>query len=219
MKFTLLNNEPYVLKIEDVFSKKVNKEILDEAVGLRKYFFDAVLANNNNDKEKRSNQVIYYDNHYKDNRDKSVLLRNINKFFSNGDLINILNSSKEPIRTFSRTNHHESQVSRYGDNGQKYVWHIDNNNSSLRIITFVYYFNVEPKKYKGGEIVFSSSPIKNCTKSCTILDDTMPQIKAMPENNVGYIFDSFTAHTVLPTTSPKSFKDGRFSLNCWLGIK
>ena len=216
MKFSLLSNNPYVLKIENVFSKKINKEILDEAVGLKNHFFDAVLANNRNDKSVRSNTALYYDTHYKDKRYESVLLTNIDKFFSDNNLSSILSSSKFPIRTFRNTNSHESQVSRYGDNGQKYIWHVDNsNNSNSRIITFVYYFNVEPKKYKGGEIVFSSSPI---TSESKLLDETMPQVKAIPENNVGYIFDSYTSHTVLPTTSPKSFKNGRFSLNCWLGI-
>jgi Rps23 Pro-64 3,4-dihydroxylase Tpa1-like proline 4-hydroxylase len=219
LKFSLLSNEPYVLKIENVFSKKINKEILDEAVGLKKYFFEALLEDDMKKKERRNNKTIYYDSHYENKRDDSSLLRNIAEFFTNDELFDILHSSKYPMNLFTKTNWHETQVSRYGDNGQKYIWHIDNNNTSNRLITFVYYFNVEPKKYKGGEIVFSSSPITDCNKGCKLLDESMPQIKIMPENNVGYIFDTWTAHTVLPTTSPKSFKDGRFSLNCWLGVK
>jgi len=213
MKFKLLSNEPYVLKIENVFTKKISQDILDEAVGLKNDFSVATIQNGVN-KKTRDNQVIYYDNYYLNKRDKSVLLKNIGKFFANEDFGNILRSSKDPIRRFPNTNYHETQVSRYGDNGQKYEWHIDNDGSNGRLITFVYYFNVEPKKYQGGNIVFSSSPITD-----KLVDNDLPQINEIPQNNTGYIFDCYTAHTVLPTTSPKKFKDGRFSVNCWIGIK
>ena len=33
------------------------------------------------------------------------------------------------------------------------------------------------------------------------------------------IFGSKIAHTVLPTTSPKTFDSGRFSVNIWVGVK
>jgi len=178
MKFKLLSNEPYVLKIENVFTKKISQDILDEAVGLKNDFSVATIQNGVN-KKTRDNQVIYYDNYYLNKRDKSVLLKNIGKFFANEDFGNILRSSKDPIRRFPNTNYHETQVSRYGDNGQKYEWHIDNDGSNGRLITFVYYFNVEPKKYQGGNIVFSSSPITD-----KLVDNDLPQINEIPQNKV-----------------------------------
>jgi Rps23 Pro-64 3,4-dihydroxylase Tpa1-like proline 4-hydroxylase len=224
LKFNLISDNPYVLKIENVFSKKINKEILDEAVRLKKHFKNATISdnktikNNKINKTFRNNLSIYYDEYYNQNRGKSVLLNNIDIFLRNIDLMSIIRSSNPSIRVLLNSNYHESQVSRYGDDGQKYLWHIDNDNTTRRLVTFVYYFNVEPKKYQGGEIVFSSSPITDGLNANNILNKDMPQVKAIPENNVGYIFDSFTAHTVLPTTSSKTFNHGRFSLNCWIGI-
>jgi len=69
----------------------------------------------------------------------------------------LLSSSQIPLNEFNQTNVHETQVSRYGDSSQKYDWHCDSDNKK-RIITIVYYFHKEPKKYKGGEIELSRSP-------------------------------------------------------------
>jgi Rps23 Pro-64 3,4-dihydroxylase Tpa1-like proline 4-hydroxylase len=51
------------------------------------------------------------------------------------------------------------------------------------------------------------------------VDNNAELITIEPENNMAVIFGSRIPHTVLPTTSPKEFNRGRFSVNCWIGIK
>ena len=81
------------------------------------------------------------------------------------------------------------------------------------MITVVYYAGL--KKYEGGELFFSNSPIIDGK-----LIEKKPEILAIsPEPNTMYIFASNTTHAVAQTQSPEEFKLGRFSVNCWVGIK
>ena len=63
------------------------------------------------------------------------------------------------MHNFQHSNFHETQVSRYGNDGQLYNYHIDAFSDDMRQVTVVYYFHEEPKKYTGGEITLTSSPI------------------------------------------------------------
>ena len=219
MEFELLSQNPWVLKIKEPFTKEENKEILNEAIKLKRNFISAVIGSIDGtgviNKKYRTNTAMYYDPYYENKREQSQLLRCIDQILSNMDIHGITHTSRYPLNQFSYTNFHETQVSRYGNEGQKYDWHVDAGDKSSRMITFVYYFNSEPKKYKGGEITFTSSPLHNNIP----LDDNAPKITVIPENNTAYMFDSWTPHAVSNTKSPDTFKYGRFSVNTWIGIK
>ena len=214
MKFEFIYDPVPLIIIRDIFTKKENAEIFAEAIKNKNNFKLAKAIGKN--EEFRSNIFADYDTLYVKDRTKSKLLSLIDKNFQNRKFGEILNSFVFPINLLGQTNTHESQVSRYGDQGQAYKWHFDafvTNNE--RLITLVYYFNKEPKKYKGGEIQFTRSPIHDGK----IVDKNKTPITINPENNMMVIFGSKIAHTVLPTTSPKTFDNGRFSVNVWVGIK
>lgn len=209
-----INYDPvYSIVIKNVFSKEINKKIFDEAIANKKNFSIAHIGNNKINKKSRNNLTAFYDLIYSNNRNGSILLKTIEDFFQNSYLSALLSSSQIPLNEFNETNVHETQVSRYGDNNQKYEWHCDSGNKK-RIITIVYYFHKEPKKYQGGEIELSRSP----NVFGKIIDDNKDNfITIPPENNMMVIFAGNVSHRVKTTESPKKFDLGRFSVNCWIG--
>ena len=214
MEFEFIYDPVPLIIIRNIFTKKENSEIFAEAIKNKKNFKLGIAIDKN--KKFRTNLMIDYDIIYNKDRTKSKLLNLIDKNFKNMKFKEILNSFVFPINLLGQTNFHESQVSRYGNQGQEYKYHQDSfaeNNS--RMITLVYYFNKEPKKYKGGEIQFTRSPIYDGK----IFDKNQTPITITPENNMMVVFSSKVAHTVLPTTSPKTFDSGRFSVNIWVGVK
>jgi|LWDU01.1.fsa_nt_gi Rps23 Pro-64 3,4-dihydroxylase Tpa1-like proline 4-hydroxylase len=214
MKFEFIYDPVPLIIIRDIFTKKENAEILAEVIKNKENFKPAIAIGKI--EEFRNNIISDYDMIYSQDRTKSILLTLIDKNFNNKKFIEIINSFVYPINLLGQTNTHESQVSRYGDQGQEYKYHIDsfaeNNN---RMITLVYYFHKEPKKYKGGEIQFTRSPIHDGK----VMDKNETPITITPENNMMVVFNSKVAHTVLPTTSPKTFDKGRFSVNIWVGVR
>lgn len=200
--------------INNMFEPEVNKKIMDEILSNENEFKGATLASGIVEKY-RNNTVAYYDMIYNKNRYDSELLKAIDSSFINPLITDMLASSPYPISEFPLTNYHETQVSRYGDDNQRYIWHIDRLGNSQRQLTLVYYANIEPKKYSGGELQLTNSPIY---EDKTVIDK--PEVKTItPKNNMGIIFGATTAHMVLPTKSSDKFEDGRFSVNCWIGRK
>ena len=212
MKVEVFFDPVFHIIIKDIFTDEENKNILDEAVSLEDKFVEADV-NRGVDKNIRYNDVVYYDPLFKD-RYNSELLTRIDSLFIHPEFNDLLSSSPYPINVFNRTNHHVTQVSRYGNNS-KYDWHIDSFDNNDRIITAVYYFNETPKQYIGGELQLTNSPISSGQPVIY-----SPKIKTIiPNNNMLVIFDSHTPYRVLPTQSPEEFNLGRFSVNCWIGIK
>ena len=204
--------DPFLIIIRDVFTEEENKEILAEAIKNKKDFQESVIGGGKN-KKFRNNTVAYYDEIYSQDRSFSKLLTKIEDLFRTDQFKEVLASSPDPVNRFSMSNRHETQVSRYGDEGQKYNYHVDAFADNRRDLTLVYYFNEEPKKYSGGEISFTKSPIFNGKK----MDKSQKEITIKPENNMAVIFGGKTPHFVHPTKSPKTFNKGRFSVNCWIG--
>tara|TARA_R110000824_G_scaffold320341_1_gene507317 strand:+ start:53 stop:694 length:642 start_codon:yes stop_codon:yes gene_type:complete len=211
MEFEFVYEPVPLIIIRDVFTEKENTEILAEAIRNRSSFKPATTFSGKGGI--RSNLSSYYDDLYSNDRTKSKLLEAIGGCFGNTEISEILSSFTYPINMFPHTNTHETQVSRYGDQGQDYKYHIDSDGNDGRLVTLVYYFNSTPKKYKGGEIQFTRSPIHDGKP----VDKNEELITITPENNMMVVFGSKVAHTVLSTTSPKTFDKGRFSANVWLG--
>ena len=214
MEFEFIYDPVPLIIIRNIFTKKENSEILAEAIKNKKNFKLGIAMNRT--EKFRNNTVSEYDTIYIKDRTKSKLLTMIDKNFKNRKFTDILNSFVFPVNLLGQTNLHETQVSRYGDQGQKYKYHTDAfSDNNKRMITLVYYFNKEPKKYKGGEIQFTRSPIYDGK----IFDKNQTPITITPENNMMVVFSSKVAHTVLPTISPKTFDKGRFSVNIWVGVR
>jgi Rps23 Pro-64 3,4-dihydroxylase Tpa1-like proline 4-hydroxylase len=213
MKFEFIYEPVPLIIVRDVFTKKENKEILAEAISHKKSFESAGTGLDNNATKFRDNKVAYYDNIYLHDRTKSKLLSKLDVLFGTDIFKEVLASSHHPVNLFTQSTYHETQVSRYGDDGQKYDYHLDAFHDNKRQLTLVYYMHEEPKKYKGGEILFTRSPISKGKP----MDPNEEPIKIAPENNMAVIFGSRVPHMVMPTKSPKTFSKGRFSVNCWIG--
>jgi len=218
-KITIIRDPVYAIIFDDFFDDDINKDIMKEAIKNQKQFKYGTIGYGDigrSDSKYRTNIVSFYDQIYEGKREDSVLLKNIDKTLQSDEMREILSSSQFPINMYSLTNTHETQVSRYGDE-QFYKWHLDNYfGSTSRIITLVYYFNNEPVKFEGGELSLTNSPSfhdKLIEKNPNILD-------IEPKNNRAIVFASNTEHSVKPVKNKSyEFEDGRFSANCWIGIK
>jgi len=214
VKFKVNHNPIFCLEIENFFSPEANKKILEEAVKFESAFADGVVGGGKN-KEMRDNRVAFYDNIFQ-NRGTCILLKEIEKKFTNTKLREVLASCPYPLTDFLMTNTHETQVSRYGDKKQKYKWHIDRFANTSRHISMVYWFCKEGIKIEGGELGLTSSPINDGK----LIEDGHAEILKIPyKNNKAMFFASFTPHCVFPTTTLKKFDEGRFSANVWIGYR
>ena len=104
-------------------------------------------------------------------------------------------------------NQFETHLTAHND-GDYYLWHTDNKSERVRdrIITYVFYFNMEPKQFSGGEL--------------GIYPENAEPIYITPENNTMVIFKSSLLHEVKPVSCPsRIFENGRFTLNGWIKIK
>ena len=107
----------------------------------------------------------------------------------------------------------ESQMTAH-NHGNYYKIHNDSGSpdSASRVLTYVYYYNREPKAFTGGELVIYDSKIENGysvgAKSHKIIQ---------PTNNTIVFFPSYCMHEVLPVSCPTEyFADSRFTINGWV---
>lgn len=97
----------------------------------------------------------------------------------------------------------EAQITAHGDGGF-YRWHTDNGSLEVktRYVTFVYYFNLEPKVFTGGNLEIESDGQRK-----TIV----------PENNTIVFFRSSLNHQVTEVQlEPNLFENSRFTVNGWV---
>jgi SM-20-related protein len=107
----------------------------------------------------------------------------------------------------------EAQITAHND-GNYYKVHNDNGSpdTASRELTYVYYFNREPKAFSGGELRLYDSRIEN---SFFVKAESFRTIE--PRNNSIVFFLSRSMHEVLPVRCPsKSFADSRFTMNGWV---
>lgn len=208
-----------MILVRDCFEKEVNRSIMNEAIMLKSKFGPAMVRTGNVDHVNegyRNNTNISYDDEFQKDRSKSTLLKFLHQLFQDPKIATPLNSAPYPLNRFALTNHDITQVSRYGDEGQRYGWHIDRFANDERVITFVYYFFKEPKQFEGGQLEITSSPHD---ENGELLDKSAKVHKIDVQNNMGIFFPSTVSHRVLNTMSPKAFEKGRFGANVWIGFK
>ncbi|MGE0449971.1 MAG: 2OG-Fe(II) oxygenase [Vicinamibacterales bacterium] len=107
----------------------------------------------------------------------------------------------------------EAQLTAHND-GDYFKVHPDSGSgdTATREITFVYYFNREPKGYAGGELVLYDSRLVNGVLE---KDESFSLIE--PRRNSMVLFRSHCHHEVLPVTCPSgAFADSRFTINGWV---
>ena len=97
-----------------------------------------------------------------------------------------------------------ARILHYGD-GVFFKPHSDNYAKSTmhRVLTCLYYFHREPKRFTGGELVLYGGSGRVETIE--------------PENGLLVVFDSSMAHEVKPVVcSSNEFLDGRFCITVWI---
>jgi Rps23 Pro-64 3,4-dihydroxylase Tpa1-like proline 4-hydroxylase len=110
-------------------------------------------------------------------------------------------------------NYVEAQLTAHND-GNYYKVHNDNGSSdtATRELSYVYYFNREPKAFFGGELSIYDSKIEN---NFYVAADSFQTVQ--PLNNSIVFFLSRYMHEVLPVSCPsQSFADSRFTINGWV---
>ncbi len=226
-KVTVLKN-PYCIIIDNLFGFEISKKIFEHIVSLREHFQPAEIMYEGNlktDETYRKNLTCYVDSLYKiedpdwtvrkEYRKKSQLLGAIDSLVESTDMGIMLNSAPLPICKFRDVNAWESQISRYGYDREHYEWHYDRISNDDRLITLVYYVNMEPKKFHGGELILSDG----LSLDKQIITSNSKEHVIEPQNDRLVIFNSRTAHKVAPTISGSKFEEGRFSVNIWCGIR
>lgn len=213
MQVQVLRSPVYAIIFRNFFPKKINELILIEAQNL-KTNHSVTGADGRLDKKMRTNRVIYYDTLYEGKRKQSILLTELDKKFNNEKFQQLLLSSPHPLCEFAKTNYHETQVSNY-NRGQKYDWHTDAGYGNGRMISLVYWFFKEPKKFSGGQLGISNSPIWDGN----IVKEGGEHIKEIePENNMAIVFSSAVPHSVIPAYC-KDSEYSRYSANIWIGSR
>ena len=107
----------------------------------------------------------------------------------------------------------ESQLTAHND-GHYYRVHNDNGSpdTASRELTYVYYFNREPKRFSGGELQIYDSRIEN---NFFVKAESYKTIE--PRNNSIVFFLSRYMHEVLPIRCPSGkFAASRFTINGWV---
>lgn len=109
--------------------------------------------------------------------------------------------------------HIECQLTAHND-GHYYKIHPDNGTeeTSTRQVSYVYYFNREPKAFSGGELRLYDSKAVNGT---WVKGDNFKDVE--PRNNSIVFFCSSYWHEVMPVSCPsRQFADSRFTFNGWV---
>jgi Rps23 Pro-64 3,4-dihydroxylase Tpa1-like proline 4-hydroxylase len=107
----------------------------------------------------------------------------------------------------------EMQLTAHND-GCFYKIHNDSGSpeTATRVLTYVYYFYQEPKRFSGGELRMYETDISGPMVTASDHFETIE-----PLNNRIVFFDSRCKHEVLPVVCPsRQFDHGRFTLNGWI---
>ena len=112
----------------------------------------------------------------------------------------------EPVR-------YEIEMVAHGD-GAFYTTHVDTDiapgarTDMHRMVSGVYYFNAEPKRFSGGALrLYAFGQF----------DSNSRFVDIEPVHNSFVVFPSWVLHEVMPIRCPsKKFLHSRFAINCWL---
>jgi SM-20-related protein len=86
------------------------------------------------------------------------------------------------------------------------------NETYKRQLTYVYYFNREPKGFTGGELRIYDDTVRNGKLAAT---DSFQLIE--PRHNSIVFFQAAVMHEVMPVSMPsRNFRDARFTVNGWI---
>lgn len=184
--------------INNLFTPTENQQLLDY-VCRKKADFVPTTTSTNAENYRRS-LVLHYFPEFRE-----LIVNKVKKIMP--DVLSTLNMEPFTIGEI------ESQLTLH-NNGNFYKVHNDNGSpdTATRTLTYVYYFNREPKAFSGGELVIYDSKIQG---KYYVKGDTFKTIE--PRNNTIVFFHSRYMHEVLPVKcNSQEFADSRFTINGWV---
>ncbi len=174
--------------------KKINRRLYRHALSIRNKFDAAAVLDYSEEKEDlayRKAKVVFQEDFEEFN--KMITAGILDKFPEVCASLQIKPYPIDEVEVHLTAHNDGDYFKRHSDSGSR-----ETNN---RIITFVYYFNCVPKKFKHGELVFLE-------KKKTVID---------PRNNKIIFFNSSLEHEVKPIIcSSRKFEHSRFTLNGWI---
>jgi SM-20-related protein len=106
----------------------------------------------------------------------------------------------------------EFEISAHGDGGH-FASHVDTIDrlDRVRILSCVYYFAKEPRRFEGGELRLHGFPDPRNGSA------QPPTADVTPETDSLVAFPSWLTHEVRPVRLPsRAWIDSRFAVNCWV---
>ncbi|OYD93599.1 proline hydroxylase [Nostoc sp. 'Peltigera membranacea cyanobiont' 210A] len=190
-------NSNYI-QIDNFLSQKEYERLIKYVLDKKSDFLPTNTSTQ--DKDYRQSMVLYSFPEFAD-----LIIKRIQEMIP--DVI-----SKLGLPSFS-VSQIESQLTAHND-GNYYKIHNDNGSpeTATRELTYVYYFNREPKQFSGGELLIYDSKIEN---NFYVNAESFKTIEA--RNNSIVFFISRYMHEVKPVICPsKAFADSRFTINGWI---
>jgi len=209
------------LIIDEFLQPGLAKDCLEEAIKLEAFYEDARIEGHDHlkddcedckkqsdffSKADRNNKVLYLDIMYKNKRNKCKIIHALEDTINRAEMRHVIRKLPNLFPIFDNVNSSEMILSAYGQ-CDFYGWHSDTipKNPGGRIITCVYYMNLEPAKFTGGELVISGKDVNDKK----ILE---------PIHNRAVLFESKRVHKVNNVRMDADFKHSRFSINYWVGF-
>lgn len=185
--------------IENFLSPEDNQKILNIALNKQEKFVESTTTTKA--ANYRQSSILY-----------ATLFPDFYEFFRKKllqTLPTVLSKLNHPTFSVSQV---EMQLTAHND-GCFYKIHNDSGSTktATRMITYVYYFNQEPKQYSGGELRIYQTELRG---GSAISNNQFKTVE--PRNNSIVFFDSRCKHEVMSVRCPsQQFEDGRFTLNGW----
>jgi Rps23 Pro-64 3,4-dihydroxylase Tpa1-like proline 4-hydroxylase len=224
MNIQIFHTPVYHIVIDDFLPEEENKEIFQHFLALEGKFHASGIGHTQELKpDYRSNLSLNMDMEYQlsgefdqdkinAHRATSPLLKMLDNLLADDKLFSLLDAAPFPLSELRYCDYWSTQVSRYGQKDH-YRWHYDYiPNDTSRVITLIYYAHALPKAFTGGELCLTNGLLWGDE----LVSETERAVLE-PKNNRLILFDSRFLHTVLPTSAPKEFDKGRFSVNVWVG--
>ncbi|MBD2447845.1 2OG-Fe(II) oxygenase [Nostoc sp. FACHB-152] len=190
-------NSTYV-QIDNFFSPNEYEKLIKYVLANKSNFVSTNTSTN--DKNYRRSMVLYSFPEFAE-----LIVNKVQQIMP--DVMSKLGMSPFPLSQI------ESQLTSHND-GNYYKIHNDNGSpdTATRELTYVYYFNREPKRFSGGELLIYDSKVEN---NFYVKAESFKTIE--PRNNSIVFFLSRYMHEVLPVRCPsKAFADSRFTINGWV---
>ena len=186
------------LQIDNFLSPEDNQQLLELAIARQSDYVSSTTSTN---AESYRASLVLYPTFF--NEVYELVSARLRRMFTD-----VLQALHLPMFTIDEL---EMQLTAHGD-GNFYKIHNDADGEVVkRTLTYVYYFNREPKPYRGGNLRMYDTEYVNGWRGT----DNFRDIE--PHNNRIVLFDSRCMHEVLPVESNSSdFGDSRFTLNGWL---